>query len=86
MAPKHPSIVLIDGDDWSAVYVDGILHEQGHLDLEGVELGLSAAQAPFSSFEANADWLQEQGRFPKLLTEVVIDAPEAIPSSTLTEV
>jgi hypothetical protein len=75
-SPSSPFVTIVDGSDWSAVYLDGNLYEEGHLDLEGVKLGLDVASANYNIWKANLEWLREKTRFPVNLTDVVIENPE----------
>ena len=73
---RFPFITIVDGSDYSAVYLDGILYEEGRLDLLGVKLGLDVVSANYTTYKANVEWLREKIRFPVNLTDVVIENPD----------
>ena len=61
-------VVIVHGDDWVGVYVDGKLRYEGHsirpeqlLELLGINC---------RDFECDLDWLEEEGNLPKDLKDV----------------
>lgn len=64
---------IVTGDDWSGLYVDGALVEQGH-SLQPFEI-LAAAKdhGPVTAvlqFEADYDWLADNGYLPDDIASV----------------
>lgn len=62
-------VMYARGDDWEAVYIDGVLASQGHsINWMHVieELGCNAYTQ-----EVDYEWLDEQGEFPEDMNEVV---------------
>jgi hypothetical protein len=63
-----PRVILVCGDDWQGLYINGKLVEEGHnipLDEIFKYLGIEGR-----SITVNDEWLQEQGRLPENLDEV----------------
>jgi len=67
---KMPKVVIVEGDDWKGLYVDGKLEYEDHnitpkkvLDVLGIELGI---------MECDLNWLFERGDMPKNLSEVKV--------------
>ena len=68
------SIILVDGDDWIGLYVDGVLTDEGH-DVTIQELCWRVKDEPFTiSYETcDPDWICEVGNFPHKIEDVVFD-------------
>jgi hypothetical protein len=60
--------VYVSGDDWNALYKDGVLAHEGHSSIDHEYLFI--LQIP--SVEASLDWLMEEGRYPQELKDVVL--------------
>lgn len=64
-----PDAVIVLGDDWEGLYLDGKLVEEGHsLDAR---MTLEAVGYDVKTMEADAEWLTDRGRLPDKLDEVV---------------
>ena len=61
-------ITVTDGDDWKGLYVDGKLVYEGH--SIPIHEFAKAANIDFDFVEADDEWLEEVGSFPKNLSEV----------------
>ena len=64
-------VMYVRGDDWEAVYIDGVLADQGHsIDWMSViaELGCNTYVQ-----EVSYEWLVERGDFPEDINEVVFE-------------
>ena len=74
MTEKNQKIVIVSGDDWQGIYIDGQLKYEGHsirpMDIFEV-LGINHEQ-----FECDFEWLEERGRLPKNLEEVKASSDE----------
>jgi hypothetical protein len=66
------TVTVVRGDDWSGLYIDGVLVEEGHrLGVEDV-LEVVRHLGPFDveTVDADQEWLESEGNLPKLLGEV----------------
>jgi hypothetical protein len=74
IAAKKPSVVMIYGDDWQGLYIDGRLKTEGHkisvcdFATHVCDLG----KFEFDGEDADQDWLEDRGSLPKNLSEVKI--------------
>lgn len=61
-------VMLIQNDDWQAVYIEGELADQGHT----IDWMYVIAQLGCNTYTQHADeqWLFSQGHFPDNLNEV----------------
>lgn len=67
--------VIVDGDDWSGIYVDGVLLTEGHSFQAGEVLQAAMNHGPVDSIEtryADAAWLEDRGRLPTKLSDVKV--------------
>ena len=68
MTKRGQKIVIVSGDDWKGIYIDGQLKFEGHsirpMDLLGV-LAIG-----YEEFECDIAWLEDRGNVPKNLTDV----------------
>jgi hypothetical protein len=65
---------LVSGDDWSGLYIENKLMMENHsLNVSRVLQLLSdhGIIAGFKEITADEDWLEERGRLPEELNEVV---------------
>lgn len=64
-------IVLVDGDDWKGIYIDGVVKHQGHSIPTHVwgEL-LETGPYTFREVQADVDWLSSLGWLPEHLSDV----------------
>lgn len=62
-------ITYVDNEDWIGIYVDGRLAYEGH-SIASLEL-LRICRVNYETFEADEEWLQEIGNFPRKLEDVV---------------
>lgn len=60
--------VLVDGDSWMGLYVDGALAAEGHT-ISCSDLA-AACGIPLVTVVCDDQWLVERGGFPPSLTEV----------------
>ena len=65
---KSQKIVIVNGDDWAGIYIDGKLQYEGHsispndiLTVLGIE---------HKEIECDYDWLAERGSLPENLKQV----------------
>ena len=74
---KSVQVVLVYGDGWEAMYVNGVLQLQGHTISAFQALNAMYGQEVGSlhTSVADWDWLEEQagGLFPRLLKDVKFD-------------
>lgn len=61
-------ITLVEGDDWSGLYVDGKLVAEGH-SFSNSEL-LEYCGVKHNRGFADLDWLADRGTLPKKLSDV----------------
>lgn len=61
-------ITLVDGDDWTGIYIDGKLAAEGH-SFDKADL-LQILNIPYEYKEADPDWMYEVGNLPKNLSDV----------------
>lgn len=67
--------VVVDGDDWSGIYVDGILLTEGHGFGTTEVLKIAMEHGPVESVEgryADVVWLHDQGFLPTNLEDVKV--------------
>ncbi len=62
---------IVTGDDWSGVYVDGRLKEEGH-SVDPYRLLLTLG-VEFQTHTVDEDWLTEEGLLPEEFDAVVLD-------------
>jgi hypothetical protein len=71
-------ITFVDGDDWEALYIDGECVTQGHR-IEARELAEILSKRfgfEWDSGEADQEWLEDRGSFPKFLDQVLFEDDE----------
>lgn len=62
-------IVFVEGDDWEGVYGDGKLLAEGHrLNKRDV---LDALGIEYEELNADKQWLEDSGRLPTWIEDVV---------------
>lgn len=59
--------IYVFGDDWNALYIEGELVYEGHDTFPHTYRMFFDVEEK----EADLDWLMEQGRYPKFISEVV---------------
>jgi hypothetical protein len=66
------TMTLVQGDDWSGLYIDGKLKEQGHSfsTRTVAELVIAHKVSAFEHKDADLDWLADRGDLPQKLEEV----------------
>lgn len=65
---KKKKIVIVSGDDWEGLYIDGKIVDQGHrLRLEEV---LRLLGFDVDCKEADNEWLEQYGNLPDKLKDV----------------
>ena len=69
MSRKAEGFTFVFGDDWSALYEDGVLVHQGH---EILPFSYSEALG-VARLTADYEWLLERGDFPERLIDVKIE-------------
>ncbi len=75
--------VIINGDDWQGIFVDGYLISEGHSfgSYELLEIVKEhGAVGDFWSLEPDMDWLMDRGGLPDTLREVKFVEPHAFPA------
>ncbi|WP_407529246.1 hypothetical protein [Methylobacterium oryzisoli] len=70
MSVSIPSnAVMVRGNDWEGLYLNGRLVAQGHrVDVENVLRACGVAVHP--TVEPDQDWLENEGMLPDTLSEV----------------
>jgi len=69
-------IVVVDGDDWVGLYLNGKLQLEGHGRSRHADIlawGQENGPATIRLVFADLDWLSECGRLPENLSEVEVD-------------
>jgi len=65
---SNKKVVLVDGDDWQGLYVNGKLETQGHsVELDDV---LKVFGITIDTIYADLDWLSDLGYLPDKLKDV----------------
>lgn len=69
------NVVFVNGDDWTGMYIDGVLVEEGHSisPYRAIEAVICKEVTSLYRVEANNEWLQEVGNLPKYLKDVKTD-------------
>ena len=67
-------ITIVSGDDWEGVYRNGRLVCEGH--IVNCYEALRSLGYPVKCVTADQDWLEDNGRLPDRLSEVVEAKPE----------
>jgi hypothetical protein len=65
-------ITIVSVDDWSGLYVDGVLKLEGHSLEPRMVIEVITGEYP-ESIWADREWAAERGSFPDLLEEVKQD-------------
>ncbi|SDQ98358.1 hypothetical protein SAMN05519103_00304 [Rhizobiales bacterium GAS113] len=65
-------VTIVDGDDWSGLYIDGKLQTEGHSIPVQNALRSVRELGPFTvmCIEADSDWLYDEGNLPRDLVDV----------------
>jgi hypothetical protein len=66
-------IVVVDGDDWLGLYLNGELQLEGHGRSRHADIlawGQQHAPATVRLVFADTGWLEDEGRLPQRLSEV----------------
>ena len=66
-------VVIVDGDNWSGLFINGKLVEEGH-SLTAHDVVSALIGHTIGSYKrkwADIDWLQDIGNFPSDLNDVV---------------
>ena len=66
---QSKEIVLVKGDDWQGLYIDGILMSEDH--SISIEDFAEVVGIKLSKKYVDLDWLEDNGYLPKLLENVV---------------
>jgi hypothetical protein len=64
-------ITYVTGDDWEAMFVDGVLLEEGHRIDRDVLLDRLFPNCEYK--EADMEWLERRGNFPEKLKDVRLE-------------
>ena len=75
--------VIVNGDDWQGIFVDGKLISEGHSfsSYELLEIVKEhGAVGEFWSLEPDMDWLEDRGGLPDTLRDVKLHEPFSIPA------
>lgn len=66
-------LVLVTGDDWDAVYAEGLLIEQGHSipTTRALEIGSAHGGLDVEQRDCNSAWLADKGEFPLVIRDVI---------------
>lgn len=68
MPRPEPKIVIVNGDDWHGLYVDGKLYHEGH-DIP-IDIIFQALNVPFKKIECDYAWLEKARKLPADLQRV----------------
>lgn len=65
-------LVLVRGDDWEGIYVDGNLLTEGHSIevMDAVQLAVTHRVTEYETQWADLTWLHDEGNLPRRLDEV----------------
>ncbi|TSC89542.1 MAG: hypothetical protein G01um10143_32 [Parcubacteria group bacterium Gr01-1014_3] len=66
--PEAPKIVIVNGDDWHGLYVNGKLYYEGH--EIPTDIIFKALKVPYKAIDCDLPWLIKNGRFPADLKQV----------------
>lgn len=69
-------VTLVTGEDWSGLYVNGVLVEQGHqIPQRHVIEHLARIEGEYTSESVipNQQWIEDRGNLPNDLSEVIAD-------------
>jgi hypothetical protein len=66
--PTTREVVIVNGDDWKGVYIDGKLRYEGH-NIRPEEL-LKLLGINCRDFECDLNWLEDLGNLPEDLKDV----------------
>lgn len=75
--------VIVNGDDWEGIFVEGIRVSEGHSHSTRELLEIvkeHGAVGEFWDFEPDMDWLTDHGSLPDTLGEVVFAEPFLLPA------
>ena len=65
---KDVEITIVDADDWSGLYVNGELRDEGHSLRVSDVLEILGYKVTWK--ECDGDWMDEHGTLPNKLSEV----------------
>jgi hypothetical protein len=65
-------MTFVWGDDWSGVYIDGELVDEGHSisAYSAAEIAIEKRATELQGWPCDIEWLHDQGSLPKLLSDV----------------
>lgn len=64
-----PNVTIVNGEDWSGVYLGNLLWREGHsVDWEDL---LEMVGVKIDSIYADCDWLCSRGTLPEKLSDVM---------------
>lgn len=64
---------FVTADDWQGLYIDGNLVLEGHsLSIKSI---LDILNIKHHSVEVDDEWMQEEGRLPERIEDIVIKHP-----------
>lgn len=65
-------LVLVRGDDWEGIYVDGTLVTEGHSTetIAAIEIAVAHHVTECETQYADLAWLHDEGNLPRRLDEV----------------
>lgn len=68
-------IVIVFGDDWTGIYLNGKLLKEGSSFHNADILKLAEKYQPFKGdfFYCDPEWLENEGQFPVCLSDVIKD-------------
>lgn len=76
-------LIIVDGDDWKGLYVNGKLYTDGHnirpeyiinaINDNIDQLYEDNSKIIFKSHNCDYDWIEEAGNFPEKLEDVVLE-------------
>ena len=78
MAAKN-EIVVVDGDDWIGLYINGELDVEGHGHSRHADIlawGAQYAPATVRLIFVDSAWMESQGRLPQKLSDVQVSSEE----------
>lgn len=61
-------VVIVSGDNWEGIYINGVLITEGH-DLTAGD-ALASIGIHYSELGADAEWLNAEGSLPSFLKDV----------------
>lgn len=70
-------LVLVNGDEWEGLYLDGVLQWQNHsVNHHHVAQAINASPTPVTEMvhvEVDVEWMLDEGYLPRMLEDIPLD-------------